>query len=51
VYQDDCAISVADGLCIGLAWHLNGAMKDGIPKDEYGFKRGLGNFKGWQYYE
>jgi hypothetical protein len=49
--QDGCAIGAVDGLCICLAWHLNGATRDGIPDNEYGFKRSLGNLKGWRYHE
>lgn len=29
----DYAIRVADGFCISLAWHLNGATRDGITED------------------
>lgn len=42
-------IGIADTLCCALAWFMNCAHRNEIPKDEYGFMSTLGSLTGWLF--
>lgn len=48
-YPGLSTIAIADGLSSDLAWFVNCAHRNEIPRDEYGFMSTLGSLTGWLF--